>query len=88
MKWEVTQGLHRDHISICKFAREDESDFRKVKARFQAIAADIMKEAVGISPTVTVRGTIAESSMDAQGDEEQDNQLHKRLAALQAPAPL
>ncbi|GKZ81458.1 hypothetical protein AnigIFM56816_005979 [Aspergillus niger] len=85
LKWETSQGLHRNHLNICKFAREDESDFRSVKARFHAIGTEIMAEAAPMSCNLPVASTAAISHLGAQeAEEERDKKLQERFNALQA----
>jgi hypothetical protein len=82
VKKEASQGLHRNHLTICKFAKETESDYRKVEARFQAIAADIRldREAATAVPRSEC---VAESPADAEAAEEICVQeLQARLEAL------
>jgi hypothetical protein len=86
VKKEMSQGLHRNHLTICKFAKETESDFRRVEARFQAIATDIKLEAEAVSTTVPAAESAVEGPAETEGAEEnRDEALQRRLDALPVP---
>ena len=73
MKRTVSRGLHRNHINICKFAAETESDFRTVKARFDAVAIDIKADAEAVKIVQTEPAETTEET------------IRKRLEALPEP---
>ena len=77
MKREVSRGLHRNHLTICKFAickfgGESEADFRAVKARFNAVAVEVVGEAIPLTTS--------------QSEEERsDETVRRRLEELPRP---
>jgi hypothetical protein len=86
VKTEMSQGLHRNHLTICKFGKETESDFGKVSARFQAIATDIKLKAEAISTTIPATEIAAMGPAESEeAEESRDEGLQRRLDALRIP---
>ncbi|CAN9356736.1 unnamed protein product [Alternaria alternata] len=78
VKKEVSQGLKRNHRTICEFASADESEFGVVLRRFNAIATEIQR-GLPIALPATPTGDLSHNRTPAPPH---DEDLEERLRRL------